>query len=1312
MTHPPGYSGISCGATPQPQRPVRPSNQSEWLGAVVDYPHLTNDLNPTRGAHHEISAPPPPQLHRSGSSRGLKESGGGQRSLSTDASSRCKQMLPKRGKVAEAAPGFCNSCSTCGGTQTEARACVSNPSSGMQHSTQNLNQLCSGLPSRNSTVRSRSLRESTIMLHECVQHPPHERSQKPFKSLKASQNGIECRKPLPYNVRNSEPPSNTRSAQQTQCKSNTVQAYLNTQKTPMHHAPQNFPFHSRHTASCTPGSDSLQTTHFESPGELTNRLLDACAQSQQLSSYTTSAVCTLASAITNTFESMSNEFRASHLLETSSTVSSHNHCSSNKPNVTGLVDYSPGFPAKQTSMDEISMIVGAQRKPYSSPLTVPKRLPTTLLPNSHSAGSNLSTVDEKPFYDSGISSSSYSKDSACTSPAENSINKPVVHQVNGNQDLSLSWQNPAARTDGDQRSTDYLSYSGCNANSGPRIINDSVQPAKSTEPSLHLCNQPMSGGGKSKLLPPSSAMHPTSPYAQLSSGMDPIKLISRHKASELYSLVKSREDARKNSTTRGSEHQNVLKTESSSQSSKCNSVSLRPQGLTKQAITHFTGHERNTAVCSESKTVSTTALTDGFDYVKQLNTAIKCQSHNSNSNRHFQEHNTVTTGDEKHDNPICVNSQPSRSDGIPLPTENVSSALTSHQSSVLQQQCTTMKDLTGDNCDANSHNGCFFGTDAVDLVTAASKTSLGADIDLPIANESKETAITDKWCKLKAESNKAVSDSDSKLIDPIELVCNSNDPEQLLSSLSKLTLDGTNKSSLWDDNYYFSDVESDYAALELVLPFNTSPKESRIVNRSPDTNLEPVVEKSHELGYFSDTEAVLQAPASLSSPSGNTPSKEQRLCADFQFPRVSDKFSIASCVPMVATPKHISGSANSIASSARSPDAQSGVRIENSSTRGMHLATGETRWPRLKSARSFTHSMFRGKLTAGEISLTASESKLYKPIKPEQLKLPYPMVPVMGSRGLSPHSPTSQMRSSGSANALKMKTVPSEAEKVTENQTNTSERNLLTPDILPTGGTTQWPEAVESLRSELRQMTQQLTTLTFQLTRKDREIDRLRNTVSKLQCDMQRQQQSQPLVHCTGDEKLPRQSGLIQEIQETLSLHSLTSGTSLGSQESFKVFHTGEGDSGPPVNHDIVNETEGGAGKRPRWTRPSLGKAFKRRSKSSMDSGEHSTASSQLQRVTNAPTATVSSNPRGSREESQWHNRRCAHADASLQEVPRRPKTSDPMQALLKKMCWEMSCLEADNQRLRLLVLNSPPSTESAADMKDYRGADISVSGK
>lgn len=268
------------------------------------------------------------------------------------------------------------------------------------------------------------------------------------------------------------------------------------------------------------------------------------------------------------------------------------------------------------------------------------------------------------------------------------------------------------------------------------------------------------------------------------------------------------------------------------------------------------------------------------------------------------------------------------------------------------------------------------------------------------------------------------------------------DPEQLLSSLSKLNLDPSQGNSLWDDSY-FSDVESEYAALELLLPFSQSTFKAGENTRGP-TESSCQNGKLREAGCFSDTEAIFASkptgrPSVTASAQADTKSNWSQAAVHGSNHGQTKPTPVASVAPIMASSSSSPlsslikphGSHMSLHLPKTSPDMNIKDPCSAMAAFEAELAMGADglfdldylKWPRLRSAQSISHSISNDKSVgvhgAGEANLPQKTSLL------DHIKLPYskpiqctimgsgalstiPVIgmSVMGTQGTTPPTPT------------------------------------------------------------------------------------------------------------------------------------------------------------------------------------------------------------------------------------------------------------------------------------------------------------------
>ncbi|KAF7259073.1 hypothetical protein EG68_03663 [Paragonimus skrjabini miyazakii] len=1050
------------------------------------------------------------------------------------------------------------------------------------------------------------------------------------------------------------------------------------------------------------------------------------------------------------------------------------------------------LPHKGSSLDEISAMAHNPALTASCKLTGSKQ--HSFLPTSNSATSNLSAADEKQFCDSGISSSSYSKDSACTSPSDQP--KQNDHLVVSTVSQRTS-NVPSSSQRCCSRAIPNVQYDVPDSplQSGYKMISkysENTVRAKSTEPFILLSDRLQVIDNDSKIQQPSAlSQSPTSTTSNLSNSVDP-KMLSRQKARELYSLVKTRDEIRL-ANQEVNRSQPILSKASSvplePRPAQSQNWSTRPQTLIKTYPTNpITSCVSPCGSNSQVEEAKYAANPDASDCL--MSSHGNC--YQRKETRSLNDDITYTNITYPHPKALC---DPGRSRlasagqfyepskercGAPSAT---SKNFNDHGEMATQSRRVCATSACGQR-DVNGKPPTSQGGKQKGEVTPRFRRDLEESIDQFLS----ETKVADQNFPDPSASHKdrarhgsslfskSITPASSASFQPDHfdhLTGNPLDPDHFLSSLSKLTLDSNNKNNFWDENYYLSDVESEYAALELLLPFRNSTEQSAYAGDGDDGFLptRKDAEKSKELGYFSDTETLFQVQKvpRPSTAMGSFADRYHHMNDLFAPSGNCGKLPVASVAPMMATSRQLQIPDTSILSSAvctsnevcfqesGGQTIQSAIKTDTTAWDSHILLDPDAsyglevlKWPRLKSAQSVAHSLSADQsmgLSGGSIlTVGSSEVLLNKPNVLENVKLPYPKVPLINTQSSGICSPIQSVRPSVSNYAIHEKSAGLlESVGVTDqslmNSTPwTGEGDLTTSD---TSARIQLNH-IERLKKELKQSTiqicalraqltdkaqketttekniQMMTSKIHQLTRmnelKDTEIYELHNTVNQLRADMHRLQliqeagssHTKPTLPLLQQQLLrpprsPSYRGVLenanpQELMDTMSLNSLTSGASTGSQDTGCTMTTRAGpERSPTPSRAQQADNEPGSGKRSRWVRPSLGKAFKKRSRSSMDSGDRdgdSLGAARSVSTSSGSTATVLTNPGGPWTSLTQSNEKFTKSSHSLEIASPQLETNDDVRDLLMKMRWEMHCLEADNHRLRRLVFNSPHLAE------------------
>ncbi|GAA55618.1 neuron navigator 2 [Clonorchis sinensis] len=650
---------------------------------------------------------------------------------------------------------------------------------------------------------------------------------------------------------------------------------------------------------------------------------------------------------------------------------------------------------------------------------------------------------------------------------------------------------------------------------------------------------------------------------------------------------------------------------------------------------------------------------------------------------------------------------------------------------------------------------CSTGTSVQHYSTADAEPKLtnSASLARPsVPSENLENPSTAKHPFL--SENK--SHEDSSKVGLLGLGSDCSDPEQLLSSLSKLTLDTNDKSNFWDEKYCFSDVESEYAALELLIPFGNSLTDPGTLKKRPTPNLllRPRTTSEHQPSAALEERRSNDAETAQTSDISSRPRPStalggfiDRRTNDNPFTHSSSngRLPVASVAPIMATGRQIRASSASLNPACAHNTSKStncvtnnvddrDQKPDNGLDKQLHLGLDgpfcfeDARRSRFKSVQGPATATILGEKLVRGSGLTGSlDMSLHKPNVLDHVKLPYPKSAIQAYPSSLAQSPGHAVRLSLSNYALQHNDHGMMTNGIHQcaGEATVEETTTQYAESMNSGGSLvqQQQGQVERLRQELKKSKAQITALTFQLsckvreeatldetkntltskiqqlttmnTIKDSEICELRNTINQLRSDMHKLQ----LVHEAQQRRPGRsnsyrtvpENSIQQDIQETISLNSLASGTSNGSQDTTSVVGQTGSDTTATTNSAQSPDTlEHSAGKRSRWIRPTLGKAFKKRSKSSMDTGDRDGRQNDPLRVTNNPTATVFTNIPGARMSLPLPDGRKRGNVDPLKIVSPQIGADQATHELLLKMRWELSYLKADNQRLRRLIANSP----------------------
>ncbi|VDO50566.1 unnamed protein product [Schistosoma margrebowiei] len=683
------------------------------------------------------------------------------------------------------------------------------------------------------------------------------------------------------------------------------------------------------------------------------------------------------------------------------------------------------------------------------------------LPNSNSAASSLSAGDDRTFCDSGISSSSYSKDSACTSPSDPNAYNPMpslginewvstckipcdkepifdsnCHQK-PNQGIPLS---KSSRIPSISKLTDRPKM-----NTSTEMVDS--QPAFST---IQRTQRPKTVG---KLI--------------CQSGKEITSVISQNNDidSQSPSLKFNHDVNSLNKISQSAKHlcDNASRLYSTPSSSNA-IISKRPNKIFINSTSDEVSKSEtmNVKIHNDTDNTTTTSTTTNKTNTTTLNNANN-YNHNCNINKDLRPDNFIkfepSKSNETIDDIECnqlnqmyisnkMNKQHNHSHQQLKLSNDQQHKIFHNQSSVIISDCDKSK-VKRDNGKSTilfdepslkiTCNELGQLTDTREMNSYFKPCSRSGVIPRPrelfsLITSEKLVGDQKKSPDIKPiKSSVVTSEPEISLLskslpgvvaeDPYHKPADfTNDPDLLLSSLSKLSCDPCLEDNSWDQNY-FSDVESEYAALELILPIpkRESLTEAEIALEldkklseaipdqvsgafvniiNPNTSLANNVVSSGkclEPGYFSDTEAIFSSQRKFK------PLSDPNNC----------KLPIASVAPIMSTqpapfrnvlhenkkrllaPNNINLKTNELSSPLQCTSKIDGM-----------MQIQEIKWPRLCSLQNLVHSENKGRLrhssnhhdAINKTSLRVTNCTISTgPLS--QVKLPYPTASMMVNVG-------------------------------------------------------------------------------------------------------------------------------------------------------------------------------------------------------------------------------------------------------------------------------------------------------------------------
>ncbi|CAH8640634.1 unnamed protein product [Schistosoma margrebowiei] len=990
------------------------------------------------------------------------------------------------------------------------------------------------------------------------------------------------------------------------------------------------------------------------------------------------------------------------------------------------------------------------------------------LPNSNSAASSLSAGDDRTFCDSGISSSSYSKDSACTSPSDPNAYNPMpslginewvstckipcdkepifdsnCHQK-PNQGIPLS---KSSRIPSISKLTDRPKM-----NTSTEMVDS--QPAFST---IQRTQRPKTVG---KLI--------------CQSGKEITSVISQNNDidSQSPSLKFNHDVNSLNKISQSAKHlcDNASRLYSTPSSSNA-IISKRPNKIFINSTSDEVSKSEtmNVKIHNDTDNTTTTSTTTNKTNTTTLNNANN-YNHNCNINKDLRPDNFIkfepSKSNETIDDIECnqlnqmyisnkMNKQHNHSHQQLKLSNDQQHKIFHNQSSVIISDCDKSK-VKRDNGKSTilfdepslkiTCNELGQLTDTREMNSYFKPCSRSGVIPRPrelfsLITSEKLVGDQKKSPDIKPiKSSVVTSEPEISLLskslpgvvaeDPYHKPADfTNDPDLLLSSLSKLSCDPCLEDNSWDQNY-FSDVESEYAALELILPIpkRESLTEAEIALEldkklseaipdqvsgafvniiNPNTSLANNVVSSGkclEPGYFSDTEAIFSSQRKFK------PLSDPNNC----------KLPIASVAPIMSTqpapfrnvlhenkkrllaPNNINLKTNELSSPLQCTSKIDGM-----------MQIQEIKWPRLCSLQNLVHSENKGRLrhssnhhdAINKTSLRVTNCTISTgPLS--QVKLPYPTASMMVNVGSlnditaksggshyegqrkgihNTHSELDQCRTSGAASALNCPSIKS-ADLMIENFRQETKRLQDHITVLSSHLSVK-DSKIETLEETMENMVVRLEQLQAMDNFKNSEIHELQNIINQLRGDDMNSKSSvsspshfQPKPpRSTSCRTLP--DAMYQDLQDAVSLNSFTSGTSAGSQDPSihsqqqqqqKMNSKSDEKCSSQISRSpSALDTERSYVKHSHWLRASFSKAFKKRAKSNIRPND-----SEILMNDNSTT-----NLQSTLHDQVTENNHKLQCEQQL----------DRLYLTVSRMRWQMDLLEARNKKLQEIILKYNP---------------------
>ncbi|KAK4467403.1 hypothetical protein MN116_008806 [Schistosoma mekongi] len=681
------------------------------------------------------------------------------------------------------------------------------------------------------------------------------------------------------------------------------------------------------------------------------------------------------------------------------------------------------------------------------------------LPNSNSAASSLSVGEDRTFCDSGISSSSHSKDSACTSPSDPNVYSSPMPSIGINEWVSKctlpcvkeSLHEPNSHHKRNQELSTSTSRIPSISKSLDKFVRTNFAEIVDIQQNLSITQRsqrpktigrllPQSGKEVISINPNNNDRESQSTSLKCCQGVNSLKK-GPHSIQHLYD----------NHSSTPYSAQVFSSTLISKRPTKTDSILLNNEVMRNEKINLNATNDNNTSITETH--VITPNKTNTYAYpcnnykglhpCNHIKSEPKLTEKDDIGCNQLRQIHIINEMGVQHNN----NQHLKLSEDQPLKTSLSQSSLVSEgdkskikrdngKSTILYNELSskTTYDQLSRLINTGEINNHLKPSNADEVISKPQKLSEESDgvqkkvstsnlVESNVSTCASETGLLPKSLPSEAVENLYDKPADF-----------TNDPDLLLSSLSKLTCDPCLEDNSWDRNY-FSDVESEYAALGLILPIPkresltetetaleldkrlSADKQQSMANHLSDAlvNLaNPVTSLANNMiyqgnclepGYFSDTEAIFSSHRKfkpLLDPSTFS-----------MYTTNNCKLPIAPVAPIMSRQQvHFRSNVKDKQNCLLTSQNQNTGKRELSSLSecptkvDRMIQIREIKWPRLCSLQNLVHSSNKDQLR--HVSNQQEETnKNSPPIANNtvgsgplsQVKLPYPTVSIMTNMG-------------------------------------------------------------------------------------------------------------------------------------------------------------------------------------------------------------------------------------------------------------------------------------------------------------------------